>query len=389
VSCRHVGCFVRLAPLSRFAHARRASSSGGGDRALSPVWLATFPNSGTSYTLTMVKRASDRAVATHYAAGSKHVNGTAISVYPDRPYEGPFWDGPGPDMGLAGFRPFASGWGGADRRPPTDEGSAPAAPRRRRRDLPDRYVLTKTHCGSRCAHCSPSVYLVNASEFARQCLHTHGRRDGQPYKSSIDADGVAKVVHLVRNPYHNVVARFHLDRRALLRRNSGFAELLPNNATGFGRWCRVLDKRYESRWHWDDAETQRLMDRVPCRGEFHRYALWHERALALPSNIAARQSQSRRRTTSTDSTDSTATATATETVPALILHYEDYQDWHNETASRLLSFLELEMVAPSLEPFRPLPSYEGYYQPDQVEAIRDLLRHLASDELWEILRRYF
>jgi hypothetical protein len=352
------------------------------------VWLATFPNSGTTYTMTMVMRASDKAVATHYAAESKPLNGTAISVYPDRPYEGPFWDGPGPGTdngdtgGLAGLRLPPSGRGATDRRPQAYDGSATAVSRFR--DLPERFVLTKTHCGGRCVHCPPSEYLVNASDFVRQCLRTHGqRRDGQPFESSIDANGVAKVVHLVRNPYHNVVARFHLDRSNVLLRRPDLAEVLPNDATGFARWCRVLDTRYESRWRWDDAETQRLMDQVACRGQFYRYALWHEHALALPSNIAARQSQSRRRR------HPTSTASTASTLPVLILHYEDYQDRHNETASRLLSFLELEMVAPSLEPFRPLPSYEGYYLPDQVEAIRDLLRHLASDELWEILRRYF
>jgi hypothetical protein len=333
------------------------------------VWLAAFPNSGTTYTMTMVTRASDKAVATHYAAESKPLNGTALSVYPDRPDEGPFWDGPGEDAdsgtdngdtgGLAGLRLLPSGRGATDRRPHADDGSAPAASRRVR-DLPERFVLTKTHCGGRCAHCPPSENLVNASDFVRQCLRTHGQnRDGELFESSIDANGVAKVVHLVRNPYHNVVARFHLDRTNVLRRRPDLAEALPNDATGFARWCRVLDRRYESRWRWDDAETQRRMDRVACRGQFYRYAMWHEHARALPSTLAARQSNCRRRRTT--STDSTATAT----VPALILHYEDYQDRHNETASRLLSFLELERVAPSLEPFRPLPSYDGYYLPDR------------------------
>jgi hypothetical protein len=116
---------------------------------------------------------------------------------------------------------------------------------------------------------------------------------------------------------------------------------------------------------------------------FYRYALWHEHAMALPKTIGLRRRTSRTRTPSGGGD-----------VPVLLLHYEDYQDHFNETASRLLEFLELDVVAPkppttTLEPFRPLPSYEDYYLPDQVEAIRDLIHHLASKELWEVLRRYF
>jgi hypothetical protein len=95
--------------------------------------------------------------------------------------------------------------------------------------------------------------------------------------------------------------------------------------------------------------------------------MWYEHALKLPSTVVAA-----RRAASTTS--------RVGEMPFLIVHYEDYQDRFNETASRLMEFLELEGVEPpSLEPFRP----------DQVEAIRDFISHLASDELWDILRRNF
>lgn len=78
------------------------------------AWLMSFPNSGTSFTMTMVSRASNRSFATNYGDEvTAPDQPDSISIYPRRP-EGPYW------AGMSGKI---------------------ATPR----ELPDKYVITKTH----------------------------------------------------------------------------------------------------------------------------------------------------------------------------------------------------------------------------------------------------
>jgi hypothetical protein len=80
------------------------------------VWLMSYPNSGTSYTMTMVARASNRSIATNYGREVTVPPTLNTPLYPgqDWSYQGPYYN------------------------------SNP------RRPLPDDYILVKTHCGGKC-----------------------------------------------------------------------------------------------------------------------------------------------------------------------------------------------------------------------------------------------
>ena len=78
------------------------------------AWLMSFPNSGTSFTMTMVARSSNKSFATNYGDEvTAHNQSDTLSIYPRRP-EGPYW------AGMSGQI---------------------ASPR----ELPDKYIITKTH----------------------------------------------------------------------------------------------------------------------------------------------------------------------------------------------------------------------------------------------------
>jgi hypothetical protein len=62
------------------------------------VWLMSYPNSGTSYTMTMVERASNRSTATNYGVEVTHTNSMSIPVHEEHP-EGPYWEGLSGDLG--------------------------------------------------------------------------------------------------------------------------------------------------------------------------------------------------------------------------------------------------------------------------------------------------
>jgi len=101
------------------------------------VWLASFPNSGTSYTMTMVARSSNKSYATNYGNEVTPPElPNSLSIYPRRP-EGPFWPGLSGTMNTP-------------------------------RDLPDVYVITKTHGGSRCVNCGPDDYLETPETFLKK-----------------------------------------------------------------------------------------------------------------------------------------------------------------------------------------------------------------------------
>jgi len=209
------------------------------------VWLASYPNSGTSYTMTMVERATNRSTASNYGAEVTYEHDDSIPIYPQHP-QGPFWEGLSGKLGRT-IRPLAD----------ADDDDEHAT------------VLVKTHCGGRCIKCTAHDYVVDLAEFRQACQRTTGYRNGARVEQTVPAAAVAGVVHLIRNPLHNTVARFHLERRNMVEKETDIETRYPVNATGFGQWCRDLDRAYGG----DDAQvfdaaTLQLFAGVPCHAEF-------------------------------------------------------------------------------------------------------------------------
>jgi hypothetical protein len=118
-------------------------------------WLMSFPNSGTSFTMTTVARMSNRSIATNYADEVTAADQSdSLSIYIRRP-EGPFWPGMSGKM------------------------SSPRA-------LPDSFVLTKTHCGSRCVKCGPKEYIETPERFLQRCSSGHARMG--PNRRRVDVE---------------------------------------------------------------------------------------------------------------------------------------------------------------------------------------------------------
>jgi hypothetical protein len=106
-------------------------------------WLMSFPNSGTSFTMSMVASASNKSFATNHADEvTASDQPDSLSIYP-RGSEGPCW------AGLSGKI---------------------ASPR----PLPEKFVLTKTHCGARCVRCGPDEHVETPEIFMRNCASGAG-----------------------------------------------------------------------------------------------------------------------------------------------------------------------------------------------------------------------
>jgi hypothetical protein len=120
------------------------------------VLLMSFPNSGTSYTLLNMMAVTNISAATNYEQEVDY--GLSVPVRPDFTAS-PFW-------------------------------LMPTGPR-------PRLVLTKTHC-------NPSSDFLNFQDGCRQVRPTNG---GKSAYSLYPFDVVAKAIHIVRNPFDNIVAR--------------------------------------------------------------------------------------------------------------------------------------------------------------------------------------
>ncbi len=298
------------------------------------AWLMSFPNSGTSFTMTMVARASNRSFATNYGDEvTADDQPDSLSIYPRRP-EGPYWPG----------------YSGKINSP---------------RELPDKYIITKTHCGSRCIECGPDQYIETPFMFLRRCCMGHAQFTPASLRRKYDVEyppeRVAKAIHLIRNPFHNIIARYHLEHRHKgYKNNTDWLGDHANDAEGLHKWCKDLDHRYVDQ---DKEYFQDNIPKTPCHGEFYKWTQWHnlvhEGLKLIP-----------------------------HPVPILTVYYEDYNTEFNQTVKSILDFLELDQVG-ILREFTARSDYEGYWTSKEKEEIKTLIKTVATEQTWKDIQHYF
>lgn len=96
------------------------------------AWLMSFPDSGTTYSISSITQATQKASASNYGNMFMRPNGeiirdqlTSIPIYSNRP------NGPYLFSGL---------------------------------ELPENYILVKTHCGGHCTDCYPGRYMKGPNQ---------------------------------------------------------------------------------------------------------------------------------------------------------------------------------------------------------------------------------
>jgi hypothetical protein len=151
-----------------------------------------FPNSGTTYTIELIAAASNMSMATNYGNEQethslhKHYPNLNTSVLPVFT-KGPFWTKP-------------------------------------LQQHPTSVVLTKTHCGGYCHDCAPSGFTETPHSFLMHCASAKESTDSIVDGVKIpaihyvyDYNEVDRAIHLIRDPFDNMVARFHYDATQLVR----------------------------------------------------------------------------------------------------------------------------------------------------------------------------
>mmetsp|Transcript_25402 Transcript_25402/g.43133 ORF Transcript_25402/g.43133 Transcript_25402/m.43133 type:complete len:485 (-) Transcript_25402:84-1538(-) len=302
-------------------------------------WLMSFPNSGTSYTGALVRSSSSTATATNYGS-SNTFNRMSKQLFD--------WSTVGPFM----TDPKSSINGKLDI---SKNGT---------------YVLTKTHCGGYCFGCHPKQYVQTQTEFRNDCLTGDFLDEfGGKQKTMYDASIVDKAVHLVRDPFDNVVSRFHLKRNQK-QGNATWLAAYPNSIEGFRNFCAYVNTRLhsaEENFPVVGAKSNanvlvKYREKIPCYSDFVRYVLWHNHAIETIDELG---------------------------LDHLTLHYEDYGSNHRETTVELFQFLGLSLESKGEEFHGSERYYRDYFTTDDIQAVQELLRDIASNENWNLLRRYF
>ena len=230
------------------------------------------------------------------------------------------------------------------------------------------YVLTKNHCGSRCNRCPVSGYLEDHETFLYQCLRSHfivQDDDGKFLETHdvYDRSLVSKAVHLIRDPYDNVVSRFHLSYNRFANTNqTEMMAMYPKSREGFRSWCRDLGEHFN-----EDEKGSRFYEHlgdvkdIPCHADFFRWVQWHNHAFTTTWDMA---------------------------LPTLVMYYEDYTTAFEETKNTLLDFLEQKQVHEP-PPFVSGKTYRDYFTEDEVKAIAAMLKNLAMEVVWNHTHHYF
>lgn len=302
------------------------------------VWLMTFPNSGTSYTIQMLRAYTNESTATNYGEEHMHHHGHSIPIHTTDDYlNGPFL----------------------------------AEQNKKKRPI-GKYIMTKTHCGGRCSRCGPNDYMETRESFQTECLSghrgfTHQNGTVASIKAPYNEKLVQKAVHLIRDPFDNIISRFHLTHKKMQKSNQtlSFVNEYPNNSTGFRKWCTNMDSKYKAdHRRVFGKDLMKLLSKVPCHADFYRYIAWHNLAFQVVEHMH---------------------------IPSMVFHYEDYEHDFNETKNKIITFMEMEEKrgAKKKVPFHPGKKYRTYFSKEEHVTVQELIKKLGSDTTVVALRRYF
>jgi len=316
------------------------------------VWLMSFPNSGTSYTLQNTELLTNASTGTNY----------------------------GDETGIADINQRRRI--GLHQHPSTSAAAAPFV-HQTHLTLPPT-VLTKTHCtvsfdyrefenGCRTTRWSiagksnagKAVYELSPTPTAATTILSEGTHGGPFQKVPIRG-----AVHLVRHPLDNIVSRMHHAVKKKARRGwtpEQIAHYNDGTPAGFHAWCRYVDAIGQARRMTpaDQKLFRATNGTVPCFFDLVHYVRWHNLALQVEQQYH---------------------------LPVHYLYYEDYSLHYNETIHDLYDFLELPIQPQSessMKPFAYFKTYRDFYTAQEQESVATVVKQLATPECWQLLQRYF
>jgi hypothetical protein len=294
------------------------------------VWFMTFQSAGTPFAMTLVQRATDFSMASNFGDAVTFKGDYSLPIHP-RYKEGPYWPGLGGASKLG------------------------ATPRR----LPEKYVLVETICNS-----TPPENRRSLPEFVDDCRTSYGRTSpdvNQVQRYQYPIYRVAKAIHLIRNPFYQIMEHFENDYKTHLK-DSKWREVYPDSREGLLQWCKDADSHVKAAEYIGSATTNRMIQSTTCANQILEYSHWHNRAFEVVNELKLK---------------------------GMVLRYEDFFDEKLETTlDTIVDFLEL---SPKLKmpPQRIPKDPENYFRKLEQKGMERLLERLASEQTWEYVKHYF
>ena len=321
------------------------------------TYLLTFPMSGTTYTILLVSRTTNTTVATNYA----------VNAYTDKDKNVPVYPPPAAETGA-----------GATKEVDGDVLGSPFWYTNYRYSIkPTHNVLTLSHCAGHCMHpCTPDKYVQTEALFEEACrtIIDHDV-DGKSFTSVTPKADISKVIHLIRDPFSNIVSRFHahLHEEEAKAKHELLSNLHPNSPEGFKAWCHEIDNdanlvELEQKSSFIPLEIKKIMAQggIPCHSEFYKYVSWHNHVEEMAWN---------------------------EEYPILEIYYEDYttKEQEQQQAIKMAEFLEEPIVDINrvLPEFLVVRYYREYYTKEERMRAERFIKALALKKTWGLLERYF
>lgn len=294
------------------------------------IWMMSFPESGAHHVMDIIQKSSGMATATNYGHIILREDGKfQRSDHNEHIYQnGPVWYNN--DM-----------------------------------ERPTKYVATRTHGTGYCLFCHPKEYYFGNFwwKSASGLRMLNGKREALQYNPS----DVKRMIHLIRDPYDNVVARFY-SYIGLMNANRPDLEIetkFPLNEDGFKAWCKFQDDGFESAdMKWLPVELRALAKEVPCRQEFVKYARFHSNVFLMARFRKIR---------------------------FMMLRYEDYVKDQTGTIQRVNNFLEIPVnntEIPQTIVGDGIWNFRDFYTDEERVSIERLMRNLSQPPIWFHLSFY-
>ena len=178
---------------------------------------------------------------------------------------------------------------------------------------------------------------------------------------------VKKSIHLFRDPFENIISRFH-------HRMARFPPKGDVNLTDrqhFIEYCRtdrvmsplINSLVFKLPGNLSQQEWN-AFSRVPCHDDFFRYIIWHNMVFFT---------------------------TRAMKLENMNFHYESYGEYNstefNQASDALLDFLEYSRRAPPA--FFRRRNYVDYFNPKQKQAVFRALKAMSTNDTWTAIKRYF
>jgi hypothetical protein len=181
-------------------------------------------------------------------------------------------------------------------------------------------------------------------------------------KGTYNQSHVGSAVHLIRNPFDNIVSNFHCDFKGRWHSGKSYhGQKFTKDAEGFHQYCELQnDIHYKSTKSLWPKHVWQLGRNIPCRDFFYQYIQWHNHAFDL---------------------------VRAKSWPVHVMHYEDYADNFNSTILELLIFLDLKWSGAATEYHSG--DYISYYTPKERMEITTFMESTASSTTWAtVISRY-